>query len=58
MEFGEGVFCDLGGDKGVSVAVATNPAGEAELGVGFFFAEIFDIPSGVFPGEFKRAVEA
>ena len=57
MQFGEGVFGDLGRDEGVSVTVAADPAGEAELGIGVVETEVVDVPTGIFPGEFEGAVE-
>ena len=56
LEFEKGVFRDFRGDEGVSVTVSTDPAGEAKFGIGVFFAEVFDVPAGVFPCEFEGAI--
>lgn len=58
VQLGEGVFGDLRGHERMAVAVAADPAGEAQFWVSAVETEIVDIPTRVFPGEFEGAVEA
>jgi hypothetical protein len=58
MKFGESVLSYLWCDKGMSVAVATNPVRKSEFWIGVLLAKVFDIPTGIFPREFERTVKA
>lgn len=57
VQFGERVFGDLGGHERVAVAVATNPAREAEFRIGVVEPEVFHVPARVFPGKLQGSIE-
>lgn len=57
VKLGEGVFGDLGSNKRVSVAIASDPGGKTEIRVGVFAFQIGRVPAGIGPGQLERPIK-